>query len=50
MLTAKMVLLFVLVSGSPSNVEVGIPDGAGYGFTCVVVDGVKSNALPINLK
>ncbi len=35
---------------SPSKVEVGIPEGAGYGFTCVVVDGVKSNALPINLK
>lgn len=37
-------------SWSPSRVEVGIPDGAGYGFTCVVVDGVKSNALPINLR
>jgi hypothetical protein len=37
-------------SWSPSRVEVGIPDGAGYGFTCVVVDGVKSNGLPINLK
>jgi hypothetical protein len=38
-------------SWSPSNVEIkGIPQGAGYGFTCVVVDGVKSNALPINLK
>ena len=35
---------------TPSKVEVGIPDGAGYGFTCVVVDGVKSNALPINLR
>lgn len=36
-------------SWSPSKVEVGIPAGAGYGFTCVVVDGVKSNALPVNL-
>jgi hypothetical protein len=36
-------------SWSSSKVEVGIPEGAGYGFTCVVVDGVKSNALPINL-
>jgi hypothetical protein len=35
---------------SPSRVAVGIPNGAGYGFTCVVVDGVKSNALPINLQ
>ena len=35
---------------SPSRVEVGIPDGAGYGFGCVVVDGVKSNALPLNLR
>jgi hypothetical protein len=38
-------------SWSPSNVEIkGIPQSAGYGFTCVVVDGIKSNALPINLK
>jgi hypothetical protein len=36
-------------SWSPSLVKVGIPEGAKYGFTCVVVDGVKSNALPINL-
>lgn len=37
-------------SWSPSRIEVSIPDGVGYGFGCVVVDGVKSNALPLNLK
>ena len=34
---------------SPSRITVGIPDGAGSGFAFVVVNGVRSNGLPISL-
>lgn len=42
----------VAVRGSdwtPSRIRVGVPDGAGSGFAFVVVDGVRSNGLPISL-
>lgn len=42
----------VAVRGStwtPSRIVVGVPEGAGSGFAFVVVDGVRSNGLPISL-
>ncbi len=36
-------------SWSPSRITLTVPEGAGYGFVFVVVDGVKSNGLPTNL-
>jgi len=37
-------------SWTPSRIEFSVPDGAGYGFVYVVVDGVRSNGLPANLR
>lgn len=34
---------------SPERITASVPQGAGYGFVFVVVDGVKSNGLPANL-
>jgi len=33
---------------SPNRIVVGAPNGVGVGFALVVVDGVRSNALPSN--
>ena len=37
-------------SWSTSRIEASIPDGAGFGFVFVVVNGTKSNGLPLNIK
>lgn len=34
---------------APNRIVMGIPDGVGYGYVFVVVDGVRSNGLPINI-
>lgn len=34
---------------SANRIEVGIPNGAGYGYVFVVVNGVRSNGLPASL-
>ena len=36
-------------SWTPSRITLTVPEGAGYGFVFVVVDGVRSNGLPANL-
>lgn len=36
-------------SWSPSRITLRVPAGAGYGYVFVVVDGVHSNGLPVNL-
>jgi len=36
-------------SWSPSRITLRVPQGAGYGFVFVIVDGVSSNGLPANL-
>ncbi len=36
-------------SWTPSKITLTVPEGAGYGFIFVVVDGVRSNGLPANL-
>lgn len=36
-------------SWTPSRITLTLPEGAGYGFVFVVVDGVRSNGLPANL-
>lgn len=33
---------------SSSRIAIGVPNGVGIGFALVVVDGVRSNTLPIN--
>lgn len=35
---------------SPSRIELNIPEGVGYGYVYVVVNGVRSNGLPLNLR
>jgi hypothetical protein len=37
-------------SWSTTNIEASIPEGAGFGFVFVVVDGAKSNGLPLNVQ
>jgi hypothetical protein len=34
---------------TPSRIEITVPEGAGFGFVCVVVRGNQSNALSANL-
>lgn len=34
---------------TPDRIVVTVPDGAGYGFVYVVVDGVRSSGLPVSL-
>lgn len=34
---------------SSNRIELTDPGGVGYGFVCVVVDGVASNGLPLDL-
>jgi len=34
---------------APNRIVMGVPDGIGYGYVFVVVDGVRSNGLPINI-
>jgi hypothetical protein len=37
-------------SWSTSRIEASIPANAGFGFVFVVVDGTKSNGLPLNVR
>jgi hypothetical protein len=37
-------------SWSTTRIEASIPANAGFGFVFVVVDGTKSNGLPLNTK
>lgn len=37
------------LSWSPSKITLTVPEGSGYGFVFVFVDGIKSNGLPANL-
>lgn len=34
---------------APNRIAMGVPDGVGYGYVFVVVDGVRSNGLPVNI-
>lgn len=34
---------------APNRIVMGVPEGVGYGYVFVVVDGVRSNGLPINI-
>jgi len=34
---------------TPSRIALSVPEGVGYGYVFVVVDGVRSNGLPANL-
>lgn len=34
---------------APNRIVMGVPDGVGYGYVFVVVDGVRSNGLPVNI-
>lgn len=36
-------------SWTPSRIELAVPEGAGFGYVFVVVNGVRSNGLPANL-
>ena len=36
-------------SWTPSRIEATVPAGTGFGFVCVIVHGVQSNALSANL-
>lgn len=36
-------------SWSTTRIEASIPENAGFGFVFVVVDGAKSNGLPLNV-
>lgn len=38
-----------VVSWGSNRVEVVAPEGAGYGYAFVFVDGMRSNGLPVNL-
>lgn len=38
-----------VVSWSPSRIEVSVPEGVGYGYAFVFVDGIRSTGLPINI-
>ncbi len=35
-------------SWSTTRIEASVPEGAGFGFVFVVVNGTKSNGLPLN--
>lgn len=37
-------------SWSTTRIEASIPENAGFGFVFVVVDGTKSNGLPLNVR
>jgi hypothetical protein len=37
-------------SWSTTRIEASIPEGAGYGHVFVVVDGTRSNGLPLNIR
>jgi hypothetical protein len=37
-------------SWSTTRISAPIPEGAGFGFVFVVVDGTKSNGLPLNVQ
>ncbi len=37
-------------SWSTSRIEASVPEGAGFGFVFVVVNGTKSNGLPLNVR
>ncbi|MEM7738533.1 MAG: hypothetical protein AAF267_22380, partial [Deinococcota bacterium] len=34
---------------APNRIVFGVPEGVGYGFVFVVVDGVRSNGLPVSI-
>jgi hypothetical protein len=34
---------------APNRIVMGVPEGVGYGFVFVVVDGVRSNGLPVSI-
>jgi hypothetical protein len=35
---------------STTRIEASVPEGAGFGFVFVVVNGTKSNGLPLNVR
>jgi hypothetical protein len=37
-----------VLSWSPNRILVSVPQGEGYGYAFVFVDGIRSNGLPVN--